>query len=506
MTSSAPDHFLKPMQPRVGGGTLIADDRVAMDATAFAEQVAGLAVTLSNAGVGKGDVVAAMLPNRIEIIIAIYAAWQLRAAFTPINPALTVTEATHQLNDSAAKVVLVDDASREILADVDIPKLELDSWTAMPGHEGDIVPHQNDLALLIYTSGTTGKPKGVMLDHGNIGAMTASIRQALRLGPSDHSLLAMPLFHVNALIVSVLSPLVAGGSVRLLPGFDRATFWDRVRAYRATYFSGVPAMFILLSEKSGVIDAAPDLRFAICGAAPMPAPAIAAFETRYGFPILEGYGLTESTVGATLNPLDGPRRAGSVGKAMPDIEVQIIDEDCQSLPPGELGEVAIRGGNVMRGYLNQPAATAETIVNGWLRTGDVGQLDADGWLTLTGRKKDLIIRGGENIYPTEVEHALIATGLVSDAAVVGQHDAVMGEVPVAFIVAGESEELEEMEALLPRALAERLSRFKVPTAFYFISEMPRNPTGKIDKPALRARLEQTLHQPVQANQKSIKGV
>ena len=496
MESAAPDHFVNPLLGTAGGKILVADDRVGMDAPVFAAQVAGLAETLSDSGVSSGDVVAAMLPNRIEIIIAMYAAWQLSAAFMPINPALTTSEATHQLTDSAAKVVLVDEASREKLSGVDVKKLPLDGWTASQTDTHAIAPRHDDLALLIYTSGTTGKPKGVMLDHANIEVMTRSIRQALRLGPADHSLLAMPLFHVNALLVSVLSPLVAGGSVRILPGFDRATFWERVRASGATYFSGVPAMFILLSEKSGAIKTAPDLRFAICGAAPMPAAAIATFEEQYGVPILEGYGLTESTVGATLNPLDGPRRAGSVGKAMPDIEVRIIDENCQPLPLGELGEVAICGGNVMRGYLNQMEATIETIVDGWLRTGDMGRLDSEGWLTLAGRKKDIIIRGGENIYPTEVEHALIATTLVTDAAVVGQHDPVMGEVPVAFVVPADGEGPVELDAKLSRLLAERLSRFKVPTAFHFVDEMPRNSTGKTDKPALRARLDKALQHSV----------
>jgi acyl-CoA synthetase (AMP-forming)/AMP-acid ligase II len=470
-------------------GILLEDERGALSAAAFGAEVAALAAFLAGRGIGAGDVVATMLPNRIEIVVAMFAAWRLGAALTPVNPALTAGEAGFQLRDSNAKLVIVDEAAAATLAATDAALVPAGSRAAEPAPTS-AAPAPGDTALLIYTSGTTGRPKGVMLSHRNIDAMVRSIHRALPLADS-RALLVMPLFHVNALLVSVLAPLAAGGAVRVLDRFDRHGFWQSVRDSRATYFSGVPAMYLLLAGEAGPIAPAPDLRFAVCGAAPMPAEAIAAFEARYGVPILEGYGLTESTVGATLNPIALARRPGSVGRAMPGISVAIMDDEGRRLPAGAVGEVVIRGDTVMKGYLGRPEETAAAIVDGWLRTGDLGRLDAEGWLTLVGRKKDLIIRGGENIYPVEIENALLATGIVAEAAVVGRPDAVMGEVPVAFASVAASRPLADAEAALRAAAARTLAGFKRPVAYYFVEGLPRNPIGKIDKPALRARLAAT---------------
>ena len=289
------------------------------------------------------------------------------------------------------------------------------------------------LALLIYTSGTTGKPKGVMLDHANLTAMVAMITTALDVTAADRCLLILPLFHVNGIVVSVLSPLAAGGCTTITGRFSPSTFFDTVEAVRPTYFSAVPAIYAMLSALPDDVD--PDIssvRFAICGAAPMPAELIARFEQRYGTTIVEGYGLSECTCVATLNPVDGPRKAGTVGLPLPGQRSPCSTPTGEPTTGGQ-GEVIVRGPNVMRGYLNKPEDTARTLADGWLHTGDVGYFDADGYLVLVDRVKDMIIRGGENIYPKEIENVLYTHPAVLEAAVVGRPHDVLGEEPVAFV-------------------------------------------------------------------------
>ena len=276
------------------------------------------------------------------------------------------------------------------------------------------------LALLIFTSGTTGVPKGVMLDHANLDAMAEMGRQALAIGSADRSLLILPLFHVNGIVVSVLMPLLVGASVVIAERFDPRTFFNTVERHRPTFFSAVPTIYTLLAALPD--DVRPDMssvRFGICGAAPASAELLRRFEARYGFPLIEGYGLSEATCASTINPVDGERRAGTVGIAFPGQQIRIVDEGGTDVPTGADGEVLIAGPNVMRGYLGRPDETASVIIDGWLHTGDVGHLDADGYLTLVGRSKDMIIRGGENIYPKEIEDVLTGDPAVLEAAVIG---------------------------------------------------------------------------------------
>lgn len=464
------------------------DEQRSLNNAAFANAVTALAEFLRERGIGRGDVVGAMLPNRLELVLIMFAAWRLGAAFTPVNPALTLNEAGYQLRDCSAQLVVVDAASAAILAGepiekVDVASLPLETQSTPARCEA----LDSGTALLIYTSGSTGRPKGVMLDHANIAAMIRILRKHLEFLPSDRALLVLPLFHVNALLVSLLTPLAAGGSSVILEKFDRHTFWSAVVSHEATFFSAVPAIFILLNQAPA--EEKPDLsrvRFVICGAAPMPAAAISAFESRYGVPLLEGYGLTESTVGATCNPLAGPRKAGTTGVTLPEMEMRILDDDGAALPLGEIGEVALKGPNIMRGYLNQPEASAKTIVEGWLRTGDVGFIDADGFLTLVDRKKDMIIRGGENIYPKEIETALYTHDAVAECAVVGRTDAVMGEEVIAFVALKPSVTADATE--LSRTAALSLAKYKHPREIRVLAALPKNPVGKIDKPALRALL------------------
>ncbi|MGP3949061.1 class I adenylate-forming enzyme family protein [Streptomyces sp. 7N604] len=498
-------HFAELPDVRAGqspDAPSVADDSVRLSNAGFLAWVKSTAACLRERGIGSGDVVAVMLSNRVELVVTLFAAWRLGAAVTPVNPALTAAEAEYQLADAAAKLVIVQDGCPALTADtVDAADLRRAAEAGGPLHpaaeageadEADARPdaaayEREALALLIYTSGTTGKPKGVMLSHANLSAMSRMMIEVSQLGEDDHSLLVLPLFHVNGIVVSVLSPLLAGGRVTISGRFKADTFFRTIEAVRPTRFSAVPAIYAMLAAlpESERPDTS-SVRSAACGAAPMPAELIERFESRYGIPVVEGYGLSEATCASTANPIDGPRKPGTVGLPMPGQEVAIMDSSGRLLPQGSIGEVVLRGPNVMRGYLNKPEETARTVVDGWLHTGDVGRFDEDGYLVLVDRIKDLIIRGGENIYPKEIESVLYGHPGVFEAAVVGDAHEVLGEVPVAF-VALRPDAAVTTEDLLGHCRGS-LSRFKLPDRVIVRETLPKNPVGKIDKPALRAVL------------------
>jgi acyl-CoA synthetase (AMP-forming)/AMP-acid ligase II len=284
--------------------------------------------------------------------------------------------------------------------------------------------------------------------------------------------------------VGTLTPLLAGGRVTVAGRFSPKIFVELVERTRPTYFSAVPAIYAMLTSipEAETADTS-SLRLVVCGAAPMPAELIARVEDVLGVALVEGYGLSEGSCASTLNPYDGVRKPGTVGLPLPGQEVRVVDQLGNPVPQGERGEIVIRGANVMRGYLNRPADTAKTIVDGWLHTGDVGVFDEDGYLRIVDRIKDMIIRGGENIYPKEVETALYSHDGVLEAAVVGRPDDVLGEVVVAYIAVRPAAAIavEELEALC----AEQLAKYKRPVAIEILDGLPKNAIGKIDKPALR---------------------
>jgi long-chain acyl-CoA synthetase len=474
------------------GGEAVADERVRLDYDAFRSAVDATASRLTDLGVSRGDVVALVLTNRVELVVAMYATWLVGAVITPVNPALTQDEVAYQLADAGAGLAVVDPSTRKLAGgmptlDASLVLTPAPERTSVSRHTG---PRAEDLALLIYTSGTTGRPKGVRLDHANLSAMTASMQLHIRFTAADRALLVLPLFHVNAIMVSVVAPLAVGGSAVIVPRFDARTFWASVEKERPTYFSAVPAIYIFLSGLPAEV--APDtssLRFAICGAAPMPPSAIVDFEARYGVQIIEGYGLSESTVALTVNPLDGTRKAGTVGRPLPGVEMAIVNDGGEVVPAGVDGEVVARGAVIMRGYLGKPAETAAALQDGWLHTGDIGHLDVDGYLVLVDRKKDLIIRGGENISPSEVEAVLAAHPAVLEVAVVGRPDPVMGEEPIAFVVARPGHDVDPSELL--EWARTTLAKFKVPKEIRVVESLPRNAIGKVFKPVLRDSLAPT---------------
>jgi len=468
----------------------VVDGARRIDNAELDEAVTATAAHLAGMGVRAGDVVSVMLANRVEIITTMFAAWRLGAALTPINPALTDAEVGYQIQDSGARVIVADDRGATIAATTGISHLAVEKvWTlpepdvagatATPLHAHD----PSDFALIVYTSGTTGRPKGCVLDHANIAAMVASIVAHLRLTEEDRSLLVLPLFHCNGLIVGVLSALAAGGSVVVAPRFEAATFWDLVERERPTYFSAVPTMYALVEAATTRRVDTTSLRFVICGAAPMPAELITRFEQRFDVTLLEGYGLSECSVAATINPLDGVRKVGSVGPALPGVQIEVEAADGRRLGPGERGEVVIKGDIVMRGYLGRPEETSKVLAGGWLHTGDVGVIDADGFLTLVDRVKDMIIRGGENIYPKEIENVLYEHPAVLEAAVTGRPDPTFGEIPVAHVALrpGASATADELREHCLASLA----RYKVPRTVVLHDSLPKNSVGKLMKAALR---------------------
>ena len=453
----------------------------------FAAWANAVAEQFAEHGVGPGSVVAIMLPNRVELLVSIVAAWRLGAAATPINPVFTANEADYQITDADSVLVVnagpeAPTGGRPSIA-VDALRRELVGATPLP----EPATSEDDLGLLIYTSGSTGRPKGVILNHSNLAAMTGMMREATDVGEDDRCLLVLPLFHVNAICVSFLSPMSAGAQLTILARFHPVEFLQAVEKYQPTFFSAVPAIYAhLVSLPAEVVADTSSVRYAVCGAAPASKELLEATQKRFGFGLVEGYGLTEGTCASTVNPVYGERRLGTVGVALPGQTVAVMSPEGDLVPTGERGEVVIKGDNVMQGYLNRPEATAETLRDGWLHTGDVGILDEDGYLRIVDRIKDMIIRGGENIYPKEIETVISQHPAVLEVAVVGAPHEVLGEVPVAFVAPYPDQNLSEEDVL--EICRTNLTKIKVPVAVHLVAELPKNPVGKPDKPGMRAQL------------------
>jgi long-chain acyl-CoA synthetase len=343
----------------------------------------------------------------------------------------------------------------------------------------DINP--DDDAIIIYTSGTTGKPKGCLLTHGNVIANARQIAEWMSFGENDRLLTVMPLFHMNAVSVTTMTALYAGGSTVVSPKFSASRFWEIIEKYRITSFGSVATMLSMLLSKSD--EAAHDdrpttnnLRFAMCGSAPVPAEILKRFEDTFGVLVIEGYGLSESTCRSTFNPTNETRRPGSCGKPIGN-DMKIFDDDDQELPDGQLGEIVMRGPNVFKGYFKDTPATEKAFSNGWFHTGDIGYRDPDGFFYIADRKSDMIIRAGENIYPREIDEVLYKHPAVGDAAVIGVPDELYGEEVAAFVVAKLPVKAEDLIEYCKLHLAD----FKCPKTIHFVDDIPKGPTGKLLK-------------------------
>jgi long-chain acyl-CoA synthetase len=463
----------------------------------FHARVMEVAAGLKELGVDQGDVVGVVLPNSPHYLEVWWAISWLGAVFNPVNPVLTAREAVGILSDSEAVVAI---CTAEIAAGLEehrdqLPNLREivaaqgdDPAAPLRGH-GSVGDHAKiapgDLSSFVYTSGTTGRPKGAMLSHGNYLANAWQLGEPLPVSRGDTLGMVLPLFHVNAQLVTTVIPLILGAQVAMWERFSASAFWGDVARFEPVTFSSVPTMLAALLHAPGADEAESNsLRFVICGAAPLSPALFRRFEDKFGLKIMEGYGLTEGTCCTTINPFTGPRKIGSVGLPTRAQEVQIIDEAGDPVTDGSAGEVCFRGPNMMQGYYKRPDANAETMVDGWVRTGDVGYRDGDGYFFLVDRTKDMIIRGGENIYPREIEDVLQEHESVKEAAVIGRPDEVRGEEVHAVVALVSGDDV----AVLEEHCRTRLAPFKVPTSFEVVEELPKTSTGKIDKKPLREKL------------------
>jgi long-chain acyl-CoA synthetase len=458
-----------------------------------------LAAGLAELGVEPGDVVSVMLPNCLELIEAWWAILKTGAVFGPINPAFTAPEAAYVVGHSHAMAIVTDSRGVETLADErDAPELQrlrhvisvdgdgeltLDSLARRGGPvpRGRLRP--GDLAEVLYTSGTTGKPKGAMLTHGNILANAAMGAELLPLVAGERVGMILPLFHVNAQVVSCVIPMMVGCEVVMWERFSASTFWQTVAELEPVAMSAVPTMLAAVLHTADAPAGRTSLRYVGCGAAPLSRELLEAFENRFDIRIVEGYGLTESTCISSVNPYYGVRKPGSIGLPVRGQQMKIVAPDGSAVEDGQLGEIVVTGPNVMAGYLHNPEATAEAIRDGWLHTGDVGYVDSDGYFFIVDRSKDMIIRGGENIYPREIEEVLYAHGGVLECAVIGIPDELRGEEVLAVVAPKPGAELDGDE--LRAFVAERLAAFKVPRRVEVRAALPKNATGKIIKQPLR---------------------
>ncbi|HEX4754064.1 MAG TPA: AMP-binding protein [Solirubrobacterales bacterium] len=463
----------------------------------FHARVMEVAAGLRELGVEQGDVVGVVLPNSPHYLEVWWAILWLGAIFNPVNPVLTAREAVGILSDSEAVVAV---CTPEAAAGLEEHRDELPSLREIVAAAGDdpaaplrgrgsVGDHAKispaDLCSFVYTSGTTGRPKGAMLGHGNFLANAWQLGEPLPVSRGDTLGMVLPLFHVNAQLVTTVIPLVLGAQVAIWERFSASRFWADVARFEPVTFSSVPTMLAALLHAPGADEAESNsLRFVICGAAPLSPALFRRFEEKFGLKIMEGYGLTEGTCCTTINPFTGPRKIGSVGLPTRAQEVRIIDEAGDQVGDGMAGEVSFRGPNMMHGYYKRPDANAETMVDGWVRTGDVGYRDEDGYFFLVDRTKDMIIRGGENIYPREIEDVLQEHESVKEAAVIGRPDEIRGEEVHAVVALVSGDDV----AVLEEHCRARLAPFKVPTSWEVVEELPKTSTGKIDKKPLREKL------------------
>jgi long-chain acyl-CoA synthetase len=462
----------------------------------FEAAVKRTANLLNANGIRKGDVVSLLLPNSVEYVIAYFACWQIGALAGPINSLLKAQETAYVIANSEAKALLV---NNEFLPTIESIRSELPSLQAIiqfdneaettreftMDHTAPEIDSDHE-AIIIYTSGTTGKPKGCLLSHRNLIANARQIGSWLGFTEADRLLTMMPLFHMNAVSVTTMSVLYAGGSTVVNPKFSASRFWQIISDYQITSFGSVATMLsMLLTTYPNGVPAGlktDQLRFAMCGSAPVPSEVLKRFEETFNCLVIEGYGLSESTCRSTFNPPDRNRRPGSCGLPIGN-EMRVVDEDDRNVPDGELGEIVLRGENILKGYYKNDAANANAFRNGWFHTGDIGYRDSDGFYYIVDRKSDMIIRGGENIYPREIDEVLYQHPAVAAAAVVGVPDELYGEEVAAVVVLKSGAGVSDLEVI--EFCKERLADYKCPKRVCFVDDIPKGPTGKLLKRELR---------------------
>jgi acyl-CoA synthetase (AMP-forming)/AMP-acid ligase II len=463
---------------------------------------------LNRLGIGRNDPLAIVLPNSPEMASA-FICIGAGATTAPLNPTYQAKEFEFYLGDLGAKALLVQQGSSSVAISVaqnlDIPLLELDSDPNGPagqfniypvegntyatGNQTDGMAHPDDIALVLHTSGTTSRPKMVPLSQANICVSAANIRRTLGLTPEDRCLNIMPLFHIHGLMAAVLASLSAGASVFCSPGFDALQFFSWLSESRATWYTAVPTMHQAILQRASRNQQSIDearLRFIRSSSSSLPPTVFNELEGTFDVPVIEAYGMTEASHQMTSNPLPpGERKPGTVGVPF-GLEVAIMDDKGRLLPQGSIGEIVIRGKNVTRGYANNPQANATGFTDGWFRTGDQGMLDVDGYLSIQGRLKEIINRGGEKISPREVDEVLMEHPAVQQAVTFAMPHPKLGEEVAAAVVLYPGMQAGEQE--LRDFARERLAPFKVPRKIVILEEVPKGATGKLQRIGLAHKL------------------
>ncbi|WP_188207081.1 fatty acid--CoA ligase family protein [Alkalibacillus aidingensis] len=504
LSLTAQEHLMKPAYVFNGEET---------DYQTLEGSVTKFASSLKSLGYEKGDHIALVVGNTPHFVIGLYGAMRLGLTVIPINPIYTADEIAYIVNNGDVKGIItldilmekfeqmasmIPDVQHYIVGETTRQSQEHESTLQNQSYsftkliqDGSLeferpTLNDDDTAVILYTSGTTGKPKGAMLTHQNLYSNAKDVAEYLDINENDRVIAALPMFHVFCLTVALNAPLVNGSTVLIVPKFSPEAVFKIAKDYESTVFAGVPTMYnyLLQYPKEEEKDFS-RIRLCISGGASMPVALLEQFERHFDVQISEGYGLSEASPVTCFNPLDRPRKAGSIGTNIVNVENKVVNEHGEELPTGEVGELVVRGPNVMKGYYKMPEETQATIKDGWLYTGDMARQDEEGYFYIVDRKKDLILVGGYNVYPREVEEVLYSHESITEVAVIGVPDANLGEAVVAFVVSND-DFLTENELL--KVCQDKLAKYKIPNEINFLDELPKNTTGKILRRSLRDQL------------------
>ncbi len=496
--------MLEAAAKHYGGKTAIALGDRRLSYAELDEASNKIAKALIKMGVSKGDRVAILLPNSPEFVVIYFGIIKISAVAVPLDTKYKVDELASLFDDSQPKVLVTESPFLEPLVPI-LPRFKYIEYVIdlSAKHEGrflsyqeimaagsaqkvEVEPEPEDIANIAYTSGPAFRPRGVMLSHQDLVMNAAISGDGFQQTDEDVAVLfALPLHHVVGLEAVLLTSISKGSTVVMLTGLSISGLMGTIERERATIFAGVPFIFILMvhtAEEEGIKHDLSSLRLCYAGGAPMPTDIMKRFKQLYGLAVVQFWGLTEATSHLTCQPIDGTGKLGSVGKALPGWKVKMVDDNSEELPPNKLGEMIVSG-PMMKGYYNNPQATAETIRDGWLYTGDIGKADEDGELFILGRKKEMIIAKGQNIYPSDIEDVLYTHPKVAEAAVVGIPDELRGEVVRAVISLKAGEAATEPE--IKRFCLERIANYKVPKQVIFLDSLPKTAAGKIRKEDLK---------------------
>src|SRR5580658_6639913 len=473
------------------GRAAVRVDNAAMTYRALDEASARVAGLLHERGIKPGDRIGLMMPNVAEVPVVYYGVLRAGGVVVPMNPLLKSREVAYYLGDSGAGLLFAwhafADPARAGAEQVEAEAIIVDGASfpellAAVGPAYEVADaDDSDTAVILYTSGTTGHPKGAELTHGNLRSNTeVSCTDIVRARPDDVIFGGLPLFHVFGQTVALNVAVAAGACLTLLPRFDAGHALRIIAGHRVTVFEGVPTMYVALLHQPDRADYdTAALRTCISGGAALPVEVLRGFEEAFGCAVLEGYGLSETSPVASFNHPGRERKPGSIGTPIRDVQMRVVDDDDHEVPQGEVGEIVIRGPNVMKGYWQRPEATAEALADGWFHTGDLARVDEDGYFYIVDRKKDLIIRGGYNVYPREIEEVLYEHPAVAEVAVVGVPHDELGEEVGAAVALKEGSEVTPEE--LREHVKSQVAAYKYPRLVWLVQDLPKGPTGKILK-------------------------